>query len=314
MSPPLIGRTPRHGHPHGRGRSDVRSHLPERDHRARYTLGGTRAALLALPAVVPVVLVLGVSAIGALAQSLGLLPFIGDPVLSLRGWAGSADELTRSVLVSAYIATASTVLSLVVGFAIAVYVLAAPRMGRAVAAISAATIPIPHLIGAGAIGLLLSDSGFLDRLLGLPPAFPALVGSSGFGAVIIEYAWKESAFVALVLIGSMSRSVTGMCDAAATLGATAWQRILHIVLPLSVPALAVSALIVFVYTFGSYESAWLLGPTSPEPVSVRAVRLFGSVDLAARPEAMATALVSLAVGLAVILAAAAVVQGRRRQR
>lgn len=269
-----------------------------------------RGVLLALPAVVPVVLVLGVSLAAASAQSLGLMPFIGAPMLSARGWSGSAGELVQSVAVSGYIAAASTVLSLAVGFVIAVYILTAPRMGRLVAGLSAATIPIPHLIGAGAMGLLLSDSGFLHRLLGMPAAFPALVGSPWWIAVISEYVWKESAFVALVVVGSMSRSMTGLCDSAATLGATAWQRIIHVVLPLSGPALAVSALIVFVYTFGAYESPWLLGPTSPEPLPVRAVRLFGSVDLDARPEAMATALVSVAASAAAILAAVAVLRAR----
>lgn len=273
-----------------------------------------RGVLLAAPAVVPVVLVLGVSLTAALGQSLGLMPFIGEPSLSLRGWSGAAAELGTSVGASAYIATASTAVALVVGFVLAAYVLVAPRLGRVVAALSAATIPVPHLIGAGSMGLLLSDSGFLDRVLGLPDGFPALVGSPWWSAVIIEYAWKESAFVALVVIGSMSRSMTGMCDSAATLGATAWQRIIHLVLPLSVPALAVSGLIVFVYTIGSYETAWLLGPISPEPLSVRAVRLFGSVDLAARPEAMATALVSVAVGGAAILGGIAVLRAGRHLR
>ena len=276
--------------------------------------GRGRGVFLALPAVVPVVLVLSVSLVGASAQSLGLLPFTGAPVLTTRGWSESAGELAHAVAVSAYIAAASTVLSLAVGFTIAVYVLAAPRMGRVVAALSAATIPIPHLIGAGAMGLLLSDSGFLDRLLGLPAAFPHLVSGPWWIAVIAEYVWKESAFIALVVIGSMSRSMTGLCDSAATLGATAWQRIIHVVLPLSAPALAVSALIVFVYTFGAYESAWLLGPTSPEPLPVRAVRLFGSVDLDARPEAMATALVSVAVSAVVIFAGVAFLRARRDLR
>ncbi len=315
MNIPITGSRPHQADPHSPAPSSRQDLTPDR-YAARGAPGAVtlRGVVLAVPAVVPVALVIGVSVVGALAQSLGLMPFIGEPVLSTDAWAGSAGDLGRSVLVSAYIAVASTVASVIVGFVIALYVLATPRMGRIIAGLSAATIPIPHLIGAGAIGLLLSDSGFLDRTLGLPPAFPTLVGGSWFGAVIFEYAWKESAFVALVLIGSMSRSVSGMCDAAATLGATAWQRIIHVVLPLSRPALAVSALIVFVYTFGSYEAAWLLGPTSPEPVSVRAVRLFGSVDLAARPEAMATALVSLGAGIVAILAGLAMMRRSRGLR
>ncbi|WP_216698832.1 ABC transporter permease subunit [Arthrobacter sp. H20] len=269
---------------------------------SRMTPGTGHAALLALPAVLPIVVVLAVSLVAAALQSLGLMPFIGPPQLSGDAWTGDVQTLVRSGLASVYIASISTVLSLAVGFVLAAYVLTMPRMGRLVETLSAATIPIPHLIGAGAIGLLLSDSGFLDRLLGMPDSFPALVAGPGFLAVIAEYAWKESAFVALVVLGSISRSVGDLCDAAATLGATAGQRILRVVLPLAVPSLAISAVIVFVYTLGSYEAAWLLGPVSPEPLPVRAVRLFGSVDLAARPQAMATALVTVAVSAVAILA------------
>ncbi len=273
-----------------------------------------RAALLALLAVVPIVAVVGVSLTAAGLQSVGLMPFIGPPQLSVDAWTSETGELIRSSVTSVYIAAVSTVLSLVVGFMLAAYVLAMPRMGRIVETLSAATIPIPHVIGAGAIGLLLSDSGFLERLLGMPDAFPALVSGPWFVAVIAEYAWKESAFVALVVLGSISRSVGELCDAAATLGASAGQRIVRVVLPLAVPSLAVSAAIVFVYTLGSYEAAWLLGPTSPEPLPVRAVRLFTSVDLAARPQAMVTALVSVAVSVVVIITAVLVLRRHRSLR
>lgn len=274
----------------------------------------TRSVLLAIPAVVPIIVVLGVSLTAAVLQSLGLMPFVGPPDLSVEAWTSDAGELVHSSGISLYIAAAATVLSVFVGFVIAAYVLTMPRMGRIVGTLSAATIPIPHLIGAGAIGLLLSDSGFLERLLGMPAAFPALVGGPWWFAPIAEYAWKESAFVALVVLGSIARSVGELCDAAATLGATARQRILRVVLPLATPSLAVSAVIVFVYTLGSYEAVWLLGPTSPEPLPVRAVRLFGSVDLAARPQAMATALVSVAVGAAAIFAGILVLRRLRSLR
>ncbi|MBG6181268.1 ABC transporter permease subunit [Arthrobacter sp. CAN_A1] len=273
-----------------------------------------RAALLALPAVIPIVAVVGVSLTAAGLQSVGLMPFIGPPQFSADAWTSDTGELIRSSITSIYIAAVSTMLSLVVGFVLAAYVLAMPRMGKVVEALSAATIPIPHVIGAGAIGLLLSDSGFLERLLGMPDAFPALVSGPWFVAVIAEYAWKESAFVALVVLGSISRSVGDLCDAAATLGASAGQRIVRVVLPLAVPSLAVSAAIVFIYTLGSYEAAWLLGPTSPEPLPVRAVRLFTSVDLAARPESMATALVSVAVSVTVIMMAVLVLRRHRSLR
>ncbi|GAB3536313.1 hypothetical protein GCM10027403_16670 [Arthrobacter tecti] len=261
--------------------------------------GRSRALLLAAPAVLPVVLVVGGSLIAALLQSVGLLPFIGEPDFTTTAWDADG-ELLQATGLSVYIAAASTGLAVVVGFLIAAYVLRSGISGRLLAGLSAASVPVPHLVASGAMGLLLSDAGFLSRLFGVPGTFPELVGGSWWGAVILEFGWKESAFVALILLGSIARSAGELCDAAATLGASGRQRTLHVLLPLALPALAVSALVVFVYTLGSYEAPWLLGPVAPEPLPVRAVRLFGSIDLTARPEAMATALVSVIVeGIAI---------------
>lgn len=276
----------------------------------------SRATLLAAPAVLLVVLVLGAALLTALLQSLGLLPLFGDPEFSTAAWT-EGGALVESAGVSLYIATTSTLLAVMVGFLIAAYALTAGRGGRLVAALSAATIPIPHLVASGAIGLLLTDAGFLARLLGMPEGFPQLVGTAWWTAAILEFAWKESAFVALVVLGGISRSAAALSETAATLGASARQRILHVILPLARLPLGVAGLVVFVYTFGSYEAPWLLGPVAPEPLSVRAVRLFGSVDLAARPEAMATALTSVGIAVAVmglgVLGVALLARGSRRR-
>ncbi len=255
--------------------------------------------LTAAPAVILVLLVLGAALIMVGLQSLGLMPVFGEPQLSLNAWADST-SLLESAGVSVYIATLSTVLSAGLGLLIAVYALTAGRGGRLVAAVSAATIPIPHLVASGAIGLLLADAGFLARLFGMPEGFPQLVATQWWTAVILEFAWKESAFVALVILGSISRSAMALSETASTLGASAWQRFCHVILPLARLPLVVSGLVVFVYTLGSYESPWLLGPLAPEPLSVRAVRLFGSTQLSARPEAMATALTSVVIAVLAI--------------
>lgn len=55
----------------------------------------------------------------------------------------------------------------------------------------------------------------------------------------------------------------------------------------------------FIYTLGTYEVAWLLGRSYPEPLAVMAVRLYTAVDLTARSAAAATAVVITAVGAVV---------------
>lgn len=78
-----------------------------------------QAVLFALPAVLPIVAVLGVSLTAAVLQSLGLMPFIGPPNLSVAAWTGDAGELIRSSGISLYIAAVATALSVCVGFLIA---------------------------------------------------------------------------------------------------------------------------------------------------------------------------------------------------
>ena len=86
------------------------------------------------------------------------------------------------------------------------------------------------------------------------------------------------------------------------------RRLRHVLVPLSLPALTVSATIVFVYTFGSYEVAWLLGRPYPEPLPVMALRVFGSASLTSRPEAAALAMVTTVVSFGAATAAFALLR------
>ncbi|WP_199184218.1 hypothetical protein [Cryobacterium sp. Y62] len=127
-----------------------------------------RSAFLVLPAMVPAVFVV-VGGVGAAAlQSLGLMPLVGPVRLSLDAYTGQANELIRALGLSLAIALASTVIAALVGMATALLIVDGQWCGRIVAATSAATVTIPHLIGAAAVGMLLADSGLLTRVLGVP--------------------------------------------------------------------------------------------------------------------------------------------------
>ncbi|MEO8725936.1 MAG: ABC transporter permease subunit [Acidobacteriaceae bacterium] len=92
------------------------------------------------------------------------------------------------------------------------------------------------------------------------------------------------------------------CAPAAVLGASSWQRLRAITVPLLAPALITTGTITFVYALGSYEVAWLLGRAYPQPLSVLAYQLFTASDLSARPQALAVALITTGIaGIAVII-------------
>ncbi len=261
----------------------------------------TRSALLVLPALVPALFVV-VGGIGAAAlQSAGLMPLIGPVRLSLDAYTGQGGELFDALGLSLAIAAASTLIAAAIGMGSALLIVGGRWCGRIVAVAGAATVTIPHLIGAAAFGLLLADSGVLARLLGVPAElWPQLVGGPWWVAVIAEYAWKESAFIGLVVAGTLITRVARFDEVAAMLGAGRWKRFRFVVLPLALPALTLSSTIAFVYALGSYEVAWLLGRTYPEPLAVMALRLFNSVTLTARPEAAAAAVLTTLISLMVV--------------
>ncbi|MBA3575974.1 MAG: ABC transporter permease subunit [Pseudonocardiales bacterium] len=269
--------------------------------------GGAR---LVAPAVLLIVAVTGTALGAVVVTSLGLLPLVGQPRLSTDGYTTLAGDLQAATYESLLTAATATLLAAAIGFTIATVVVRAGCGVRLLVGLAAAVMTVPHLVGAAATGLLLSDVGLAQRWSGISAAsWPELVGGRWPWATVLELAWKESAFVALVVIASVGRHYADLREVAAVLGAAPraqWRRVL---LPLSAPALASSSLIVFVYSLGTYEVARLLGRAYPEPLPVMAYRLFTDIDVAARPQAAATAVV--ATGLA-LLAAVAVLPVVRR--
>ncbi|MDJ0336134.1 ABC transporter permease subunit [Salinibacterium sp. G-O1] len=263
------------------------------------------ARLLLIVGMIPVVVVV-VGGLGStILQSIGLMPLVGPVRLSVDAYVSTAPALLSSIGTSLWIAAASTAVAIVLGATTAFVVVSGGRLGRIVGAIGAVTVSVPHLIGAATMGLLLADSGVLPRLLGIDAtAWPALVAGPWWVAVIAEYAWKESAFIALVVAGTLLTRVAQFDEPAAMLGASRGARLRMVFLPLAAPALIVSATIVFIYTLGSYEVAWLLGRTYPEPLAVMAIRLFNDVSLSSRTESAAIAVLTVAISLAAVAVAA----------
>ena len=269
--------------------------------------GGAR---LVAPAVLLIMVVTGTALGAVVATSLGLLPLVGQPRLSTDGFTTLSGDLRAATRESLLTAAIATLLAAGIGLTIATLALRAGRTGRLVIALAVAVVTVPHLVGAAATGLLLSDVGLAQRWSGVSAAsWPELVAGRWPWATVLELAWKESAFVALFVIASAGRHYADLREVAAVLGAAPraqWRRVL---LPLSGPALASSSLIAFVYTLGTYEVARLLGRAYPEPLPVMAYRLFTDIDVTARPQAAATAVV--ATGLALLAAVIALPLARR---
>lgn len=259
--------------------------------------------LAELVPLVPLAVVAGGGMAAVVATSMGLMPLYGEPTPGVAGWSQAAPDLGPALRETLLLSVGASVLALVAGLGLALVLLSgAPLVRAAVLAVLA----VPHIVGATTTLLWLGDGGLGARLTGAGPgAWPELVAGPWPVATVLALAWKESAFVALVVLAALAPGHRERMETAATLGAGARHRWTRVVLPTAVPALAATGLVVLVYSIGSYEVARLLGRTAPEPLSVLSFRLFGSIELLDRPAAAAAAVVASALALGVTLVAVA---------
>lgn len=158
-------------------------------------------------------------------------------------------------------------------------------------------LTVPHLVGAIGILYLFSQSGSFARLahefglIARPSDFPALVFDPLAIGVILQYVWKELPFIGVIVLANMQALGQDYESVARSLGANRWQAFWHVLLPLIFPGVMSSSVMVFAFIFGAYELPALLGANYPAALPVLAYRKYTDVDLAARPEAMAMAVI-----------------------
>ncbi|MBA2714942.1 MAG: ABC transporter permease subunit [Rubrobacteraceae bacterium] len=260
-----------------------------------------KIALLLAPALVVIGVLFAGGLLAALVQSLGYFPAIGMTEINLDAYREILTEgdFLDSLLLTVYVAGASTGISTVLA------VLAALALRRSSGRLSAVVfqlpITIPHLVAAVGISLVVSQTGLgarLAALLGLigePKDFPALLYDRYSIGIILTYVWKETPFIALVVLASLRGVAADLEDVARTLGAGAWQRFWYVIFPVIAPGIVAASLIVFAFTFGAFEVPYLLGKTYPTILPVMAYNEYRDIDLAARPLAMAITILISAV-------------------
>lgn len=255
--------------------------------------------LLLAPALgIIVVLFLGGLAIG-LMRSFNYMPVIGltEPNFDAYVSLFSSREFYLSFALTFHIAFTSTVIAAVIAVASAL-LLRRSFVGRgAINFLFQLNLTVPHLVGAIGILYLFSQSGSFARLahefgmISRPSEFPALVFDPYAIGIILQYVWKEIPFIGVIVLAQMQALGQDYESVARSLGASKWQSFRHVLLPLIFPGVLSASVIVFAFTFGAYEIPALLGQNYPAALPVLAYRKYTDVDLAARPEAMAMAIV-----------------------
>lgn len=243
-------------------------------------------------------------------QSLGYFSVIadGDDKISLDAYfAAFQNETVRAGIILTFrVAILSTVLSTFFALAISLMISRTKRFQSTLIAITQFNIPIPHVVAATGILLTFSQSGIVSRLtnhVGITDGssdFPIITNDPfGYG-IIMSYLWKEVPFLCVLILSALRGPVTNLDETAKTLGANYAFRLRKVILPYIFPSILSGTIIVFAFSFGSYEVPYLLGEPYPSTVSVVAYQLYTNRDLANRPTAMALATItSVVIGLLV---------------
>ncbi|MBI2685461.1 MAG: ABC transporter permease [Acidobacteria bacterium] len=172
-----------------------------------------------------------------------------DPLYGIILW--------RSLVMS----TAATVLCLLIAFPLALFI---ARAGERAKSIYLYLVILPFwtsfLVRTYAWMFLLRDTGLINSVLLslkiINEPLPLLYNET---AVVVGLVYGYLPFAVLPLFSNLERLDKNLMEAAADLGATPWNSIRHVVLPLCAPGMRAAAVLVFIPCLGAYLTPDLLG-------------------------------------------------------
>jgi len=255
--------------------------------------------LLLTPALLVIFLLFLGGLILGLARSFNYMPVIGLTDINFDAYIKvfSNPEFYQSLGLSLYIALTATVIATILAVASALLLRETFAGKRIITFFFQLNLTIPHIVGAVAMLFLLTQSGFLSRIMHFfgavdrPADFPIMIYDSYSLGIIIQYVWKETPFMGLITLAILQSIGDDYEAVAQSLGANRWQRLFHVIIPLITPGVMRAYVVAFAFTFGAFEVPYLIGKTYPTVLPVLAYHRYTDVDLALRPEAMAMALV-----------------------
>ncbi len=159
------------------------------------------------------------------------------------------------------IALVVTLVDLVIAFPLALYMakVASPRSRPLLVIVVLTPLWASYLVKAFAWRSMLANGGIVDWLGG----FVGL-GSPGYGipAVIITQAYIWLPYVILPIFAGLERVPDSLLEAASDLGASGWQTIRTIVMPIALPAMIAGSIFSFSLTMGDYITVNIVGGAS----------------------------------------------------
>jgi iron(III) transport system permease protein len=167
------------------------------------------------------------------------------------------EALRTSLIISIASVFASLAIGVPLAFLLGRFEFPGRRLLRAVATLPAA---LPPLVGVIAFLFLYGESGLVTRVVqrvfGMGEAPWRL---QGVGAIVFVHAYTMYVYVFLFVSAGLERFDATLDEAASGLGASTLQRLRRVTLPLLMPAVAGSMLLVFMNALGSFSAPYVFG-------------------------------------------------------
>ncbi len=255
----------------------------------------TKQMLFTMPAVIFIAGTILVGAFIAVVQSFGYFPEIGLTTWTIDYYRSVFNQplLLHSFMYSFKTAFLSSVVGVGFGVVAGYLLVTYKKELNLYRRFLGLPVAVPHIIVVVIVFNLFIRTGFVSRLLvgsGLLESFeqfPSLLFTdSGFGVMAV-YFWKAFPYTIMVLY-SVLRSIHHQYrPVSMNLGARNYQYFFHVVLPMAKPMILTTTIILFAFSFSSYEVPFLLGATVPKALPVQAYIDYTSPILENRPYAMA---------------------------
>lgn len=221
--------------------------------------------LLLLPGIGTIALLMGSTLYMVVSQSFGLHNMMGDSQFTLDFWKESLQDnkLHVALAYSVKVAVLGAIGAVTMAYPLVLW-LRKPFTGSTViTGMLRAPMFIPGLVAAFLMVNVISYHGIFNEgmiWLGIIDK-PIRMQNDSFGwGVIVLQVWKQLPFAMILLAGAANSIRSDVLDAASDLGATSWKRFTQVILPLTLPALQVSLILIFIGALGDYSFYSIAGP------------------------------------------------------
>lgn len=230
--------------------------------------------LMLIPGVGFILLFIGSSIFLTLMQSFGLFSITGKSVFTLENWKVIlyTRESMDSLFFSLKMGFLSSIGTVVVAFPIALFFRKGGTGKGILGSIIKVPLFIPALVAAFLILNLISYHGLVNtalmRLNLIDEPLRMLNDKFGWGVVFIQI-WKNLPFVLLIVMASLASIRDDTIDAAKNLGAGYWSILFRMYIPLAMPGILVSMILMFIKAFGDFPICSVAGPIYPSSMAQR---------------------------------------------